>query len=185
MASLGALVSGGYGILHDQLTYTISPEYFTRFKFDQFRAMDFGFPERVFVGIIGFLATWWVGFFAGWFLARIAVPVWPARRAWLEVGRGFLLMTGIALLSGMVGYGLGFLPYGKSDPWLEIYASRGVNDIQAFVQVGYIHNAGYLGGFFGLVAAVLWVVPKRRHTVGAGFLRYGENPTADERDGRR
>jgi hypothetical protein len=55
---VGALVAGLYGVLHDQVTYTISEEYFTRFKFYQFAYAE---PEsrspRVFAGIIGFLAT--------------------------------------------------------------------------------------------------------------------------------
>ena len=54
----GALLGGLYGMLHDQISYTISREYFTDFKFHQFRYADFHLPERLYVGIIGFLATW-------------------------------------------------------------------------------------------------------------------------------
>jgi len=32
IACVGAVVAGGYGILHDQVIYTISPEYFPRLK---------------------------------------------------------------------------------------------------------------------------------------------------------
>ena len=60
---VGAVIAGVYGTLHDQFTFTISPEYFTKLKFDQFRWANLGLPERVFVAEIGFLATWWVGFF--------------------------------------------------------------------------------------------------------------------------
>jgi hypothetical protein len=74
LAMVGALIAGCFGILHDQVTYTISPEYFTRMKFGQFRSADFGFSERIFVAEIGFLATWWVGLVVTWFLARIAIP---------------------------------------------------------------------------------------------------------------
>ena len=73
-ALVGAALAGLYGIIHDQITYSISSEYFTRLKFAQFRWADFGLPARIFVAEIGFLATWWVGFFAGWFIARISVP---------------------------------------------------------------------------------------------------------------
>jgi len=66
-AVLGALIAGCYGVLHDQITYSISAEYFTRLKFLQFHYADFRFPARVFVAEIGFLATWWVGLIAGWF----------------------------------------------------------------------------------------------------------------------
>ncbi|MCU0874407.1 MAG: hypothetical protein MUE50_18895 [Pirellulaceae bacterium] len=76
-AVLGAIVAGVYGILHDQVSYSISQEYFTRLKFLQFRYADFGWSQRVFVAEIGFLATWWVGFFAAWFIARVTVPAFP------------------------------------------------------------------------------------------------------------
>ena len=65
IAFLGAIVGGVYGILHDQITYSISQEYFTKLKFDQFRYADFGFPARVFVSEVGFLAACWAGSSAG------------------------------------------------------------------------------------------------------------------------
>jgi hypothetical protein len=37
----GVLIAGVYGILHDQITFTISPEYFTEFKSAQFPYVDF------------------------------------------------------------------------------------------------------------------------------------------------
>lgn len=39
---VGSLIAGTYGILHDQVTYSIGPEYFTRFKFEQFAWADWG-----------------------------------------------------------------------------------------------------------------------------------------------
>jgi hypothetical protein len=30
------IIAGLYGIIHDQITYSISPEYFTKFKYRQF-----------------------------------------------------------------------------------------------------------------------------------------------------
>ena len=48
-AAVGALVAAVYGIVHDQITYSISPEYFTRLKFMQFHYADFGLPRRIFV----------------------------------------------------------------------------------------------------------------------------------------
>ena len=80
-ALVGALFAGIYGMVHDQVTYSICPEYFTRLKFSQFRYANFGLPPRVFVVEIGFLASWWVGLFAGWFIARIAVPSFPPAAA--------------------------------------------------------------------------------------------------------
>src|SRR5436190_2711279 len=81
-AVLGALIAGCYGIVHDQITYSISSEYFTKVKFAQFHYADFGWPKRIFVAEIGFLASWWVGLFAGWFIGRVAIgSATPGRRA--------------------------------------------------------------------------------------------------------
>ncbi|HWK03760.1 MAG TPA: hypothetical protein VNS58_09015 [Puia sp.] len=67
---LSILVAGLYGILHDQVTYTICPEYYTKFKFIQFGLADettalLQPSPRQLVAIIGFLATWWTGIFIG------------------------------------------------------------------------------------------------------------------------
>lgn len=81
VACCGSLFAGIYGILHDQVTYTLAPEYFTRFKFTQFSYANFGLSDRLFVAIIGVLATWWVGFVAAWFLARVVLIRIPLPRA--------------------------------------------------------------------------------------------------------
>lgn len=166
MALAGALISGAYGVVHDQITYSISPEYFTRFKFSQFMAADFGFPARVFVAEIGFLATWWVGFFSGWFMGRLVVPAWPRRDAWRRVGLGFMGIAVVAVTAGVVGYLLGLSQDGTGAYWVEMCGELGVEDVEAFARVGYIHNAGYLGGLVGLMAAVAWLVLARKRRGG-------------------
>ena len=50
------------GSIHDQVTYSISPEYFTKFKYQQFGFDPAWFGgHRQTVAVIGFLATWWMG----------------------------------------------------------------------------------------------------------------------------
>src|SRR6186997_828491 len=101
ISAVGALIAGAYGILHDQVTYTLSEEYFTKFKAEQFRWADLGWPPRVFVAEIGFLATWWVGFVAGWFLARITVPHLSRSKALRRCAIGFCIVFLLALAGGL------------------------------------------------------------------------------------
>jgi hypothetical protein len=150
----GALIAGLYGVLHDQITYSISEEYFTRLKFDQFRYADFGQPRRMFVAEIGFLATWWVGFATAWFLSRIAVPVWPAKTALSHVCAGCATICLNALLGGFAGYVAGLFQNGVGSLGFRA-AELDVHDIAAFVRVAYIHNAGYLGALVGCVIAIV------------------------------
>ena len=156
-ALLGALVAGIYGIAHDQFTYSISPEYFTRLKFFQFHYADLGLPPRFFVAEIGFLATWWVGLIAGWFLARVALPAFPPVQARSHIFRRFATIGACAFVASLLGYGLGLLLGTNSDfsRWQGFASQRGIVDLRSFVRVAYIHNASYLGGLIGLIIALL------------------------------
>jgi hypothetical protein len=154
-AAIGALIAGAYGMMHDQITYAISPEYFTRFKFEQFSYADLGLGEHVFVLAIGFLATWWVGFFAGWFLWRLGVdregnPPVPG-----NIIRRFSWIIASGFVCGVAGYFYGRHKVSSDalDAWLPYTESIGVEDPAAFVTVGQIHNFGYLGAAIGLVIA--------------------------------
>ncbi|MCE9528344.1 MAG: hypothetical protein K8R36_20055 [Planctomycetales bacterium] len=159
----GALVAGNFGILHDQVTYTISPEYFTKLKFEQFRWANFGLPERIFAGEIGFLATWWVGFFSGWFLARRQIPGQPRLQAWRNIMISCAIILLCALLSAGAGfgYGLGRGPDADYSAWRPALTHLQIEDQWSFLRVAYIHNASYLGGIIGLVLALACVHPKQ------------------------
>lgn len=156
-AGVGAVIAGLYGIMHDQFTYAISQEYFTNLKFAQFHYADFGFPRRVYVGEIGFLATWWVGFFAGWFIARIAVPKVDPERMPRLCAVGFSTVFVFAAIGTALGYVFGLVHKVDLAQWEAIGYQLHVTDLPSFVRVAYIHNGSYAGGFVGLVAALLYV----------------------------
>jgi hypothetical protein len=161
---IGAVFAGGYGILHDQITYSISPEYFTNLKFKQFYYADFGLGNRAFVSAIGFLATWWVGFIIAWFLARRFVPKQPRSHAYRQIlsGSGIVLAGGV--LSGLIGfaYGLWRGPDADYSAWEWAVEQFAITDTWSFVRVAYVHNASYLGGLLGLIVALVVIRPIRQ-----------------------
>src|SRR4026208_93064 len=91
---LSCVIAGLYGIIHDQLTYTISPEYYTKFKFYQFGLADEGdeaiFPSpRLWVSFVGFMATWWTGIPIAIILGLFSLH--PDRKSMIGIAmRGFL-----------------------------------------------------------------------------------------------
>ena len=159
----GALIAGVYGILHDQITFTLGYEYFTEFKFHQFHYLDQSQPERLLVAEIGFLATWWVGFFAGWFMGRTTLPRLSLKQSAQLSLKGVGLMMLTALVFAIIAYTIA--PKTAEDPvmarWQGLLTPNDVIDAVAFVQVGYIHNASYLGGLIGLIAALIWLSQAR------------------------
>jgi hypothetical protein len=156
-AALGGLLAGAYGIVHDQVTYSISHEYFTRLKFAQFHYANFGLPPRVFVAEIGFLASWWVGFVAAWFIGRLALPAMPRAAAFRHSLRGFAIVFAVTLATSIVGYLLGLRHDADYSAWRGFASELRIVDLPSFVRVAYIHNASYLGGLIGLVAAIVYV----------------------------
>jgi hypothetical protein len=161
VAAVGALLAGAYGIVHDQVTYSIAPEYFTKLKFIQFHYADWGFGDRVFAGTIGFLATWWVGLIAAWLLARRLMPGQPRSRAYRQILVGFAVIFASGFCCGVAGYvyGLWRGPAADYSAWDWAIERFEITDTWSFVRVAYIHNAGYLGGLLGLIAALWFIRP--------------------------
>lgn len=156
VAFFGALIAAVYGIAHDQITYSISSEYFTEVKFKQFSYANFGFSDRIFVCFIGAIASWWVGMVIAWFLARKLIPKQPRKRAYRQIAIGFGIVFGCGILFGGLGFAYGIIrgPNANYGDWLWATRHYRITDIWAFVRVAYIHNASYLGGLVGLIAAL-------------------------------
>ncbi|HYV35363.1 MAG TPA: hypothetical protein VE988_06650 [Gemmataceae bacterium] len=159
IALLGAALAGTYGALHDQISYSISPEYFTKMKFFQFSWADFGWPPRVFASEVGFLATWWVGLFGGWFVARAGLDEMPQPQRRRTLLRAFAIVFTVAPLFGLTGalIGVARTHYGDLSGWAEIQYLFDLQDLPGFIIVAYLHVAGYLGAAVGLVLAVVYV----------------------------
>jgi len=162
---LGCVIGGLYGIIHDQLTYTISPEYYTKFKFYQFGLMDGGneaiFPTpRYQVSLVGFMATWWMGLFISIILGILGFIHTENRQMLLVTMKAMVVTMIIALATGFIG-----LAYGK---W--VLAKTGVSwqlpenlvDKENFIAVGSMHNFSYLGGAAGLIAAIIYSIRQRK-----------------------
>ena len=154
-----ALMAGAFGIVHDQVTYTLAPEYYTHFKFHQFAHADPGGGPRLFVSVIGFLATWWVGLITGWLLTRCALdPDGNLAPPGRMLG-AFLIMLGVTSLFSAGGYLYGLLRTADGPPevWREWLEASEVSDPVAFLLVGYIHLASYIGGVVGFVVSAVMV----------------------------
>ncbi|WP_261509885.1 hypothetical protein [Chryseobacterium paludis] len=154
---ISILLAGMYGILHDQITFTISPEYYTLFKFPQFGIERLHLNTRIKVGIVGFLATWWVGLFLGIVYGLISVFLDPKKVLKVTI-RSILINLCVTILFGIVGYLYAFLFLSpESTNW---YIPSKTKDVHSFINVGSIHNFGYIGGIIGLCIGVIYQIKK-------------------------
>jgi hypothetical protein len=177
IAAIGAAVAAAYGVVHDQISFTISPEYFTKMKFEQFAWADpraAGAPDRVFVAEIGALATWWVGAIAGWCLARVGFRD-PAAAEKRDIARALGVMLGVTGACGLVGALVGWVvSRGDLVGWSRWREGLGLRDVPSFVIVAWLHAASYVGGGLGAVVAVVRVRRmERARGVGVGSVPGG------------
>lgn len=151
------IIAGVYGALHDQLSYTISPEYFTRFKYAQFRFEPWMFGgHRATVAVIGFLATWWVGAIIGVVLGLVCLRFSPAARMVRMAASGVAITLGVAMACALAGV----IHAGFVSPSPRLYErawSVGVLDLEAFHTVGTMHLFSYEGGGLGLLVALAYL----------------------------
>jgi hypothetical protein len=155
----GCLTAGIYGALHDQISFTASPDYFYAFKFHQFRIP----PEeqnRWGAAIVGWKATWWMGVIIGVPLltAGLIIPGW---RAYLR----HCLIAFVVVASTALLFGLGALAVASAtvsaanlpDFW---YPEAPIDRV-AFARVGIMHNFSYLGGFLGILTGMIYLAIAR------------------------
>lgn len=171
---LSPFIAGLYGGLHDQVTYTVSPEYFTKFKFYQFGLEDNGLATastRLKAAIVGVLATWWFGFPIGVLLGLVGLIHDNARAMIKYVAKAFLLALAVTALTPVVALPFYIVePYFSSvnselyQPVLPWFVPDGVQIIDAFsfYIVGIIHSYSYLGGLLGMMAGIIYQVRKYR-----------------------
>jgi hypothetical protein len=160
----GCLVAGLYGIIHDQLTYTISPEYYTKFKFYQFGLTDerteavFAFP-RFQVSLVGFMSTWWVGVPIAFILGLFSLH--SDRRTMVDIAiKGISVTILVAFFNGLYGLYWGYT-YLANQPRENFgrrwFIPENLVDFPSFVAVGSMHNEGYIGAFYGLFVGIAYV----------------------------
>jgi hypothetical protein len=173
---ISCLLGGLYGVLHDQLTYSISPEYYTKFKFYQFGFTVEGEEKifanpRFYVSIVGFLATWWMGLFIGSFLALVGFIHSEWKLMFSITLKAFLLTMLIAFLTGLIGlaYGHFFLADLPKEEFSNWYLPENLIDFRNFIKVGSMHNFSYMGGVIGLVIGMVYSISQKPALASAIF----------------
>lgn len=148
--AFSCLLAGVYGAVHNQISFTVAPQYFYEFKFFQFQIPP-KLQNRLGASIIGWRASWWMGLI-------IAVPVYtlclfikgiPAVIRAFAAAALTAVLTALAI--GLAALLYGYLNFSPTDLpiWME---GRDVSDPVAFARSGNMHNFSYLGGLIGMVA---------------------------------
>lgn len=157
---IAILLSGLYGIIHDQITYSISQEYFTKFKYQQFGfdPVRFG-GHRATVALIGFLASWWMGIFIGILLGLTGLIFHHHKIMRRAIINGIRVIFVTSILFAVIGFLWG--KYYLIKTGVNWSLPDGLTDTNNFIIVGSIHNFSYLGAVAGILLAIIYMVRRR------------------------
>lgn len=168
LLAIACICAGCYGALHNQISYTVAPEYFTQFKFHQFQ-IDQGTPHRIGAAIVGWHAAWWMGIVIGVVLIPMGLVIrGTANYFWVMI-RVFGIVAVTTLVIGLVALGVAFAVVDADTVGQITRYGNEIQDDAAFARAGAMHDFSYLGGLVGIVTggvAVFW--QRRRPSVAAG-----------------
>lgn len=156
------VIAGAYGALHDQISFSVSSEYFTKFKYIQFGLLDSELPDRAKAAAIGYLATWWMGLPIGILVGAFGFLHRPARSMFSRSIRSFGIVAIVALLIGLGGliYGWAFSSHQVAD-YRGWFIPEDLKKPRNFLAVGRMHNFSYLGGAIGLFFGIAYQFMQR------------------------
>jgi hypothetical protein len=159
LLAFGCLLAGIYGALHDQISFTASPDYLYAFKFHQFQ-IPAEHQNRIGAAIVGWRATWWMGVIIGVPLMCVGLTFPDVRSFVRHMLIAFVVVTATAL-----AFGLGALAYASStlnaDNLPNFHYPPGVANRVEFARVGVMHNFSYLGGLVGIVTGLAYLAIAR------------------------
>jgi hypothetical protein len=157
---LSVILAGIYGMVHNQISYTVSPEYFTKFKFREFGLEEMNLPDRARASMVGFLASWWMGIPIGLIVGGCG---FMHRGPWQMLK--MTLWSFVVVMAFTFLFGLGGLLYGwratrtiNLADYQNWYIPDDVVDLRRYLCAGYMHNSSYLGGTLAIIVAVCFQI---------------------------
>ena len=154
---IAIFLAGFYGAAHNQISYTVSPEYFTKFKFRQFGFENSTLPPRVRAAMVGFLASWWMGIPIGFLVGAVGFIHHGYWRMFKITLWSFVVVIAFTLLFGLCGLLYGYfqtrtINLADYQGW---FIPNDVVNLRRFLCAGYMHNASYTGGTLAIFVA--WI----------------------------
>ena len=168
VAAMASVIAGLYGVINDQITFSISSEYYTKFKFIQFNLANENNIDkikfsRIFVSIVGFLATWWFGLVLGFILGFFNLIQTSWQKLFKVSFNALLIAILVTFITGILGlfYGFFFLSHQPRSNFEGWFIPYNLENFRNFIAVGSMHNFSYIGGILGLIVAIFYSYKKR------------------------
>ncbi len=149
-----------YGILQNQISYTISSEVFTKLFFEQFGFVEYGTDTpRLTAGIIGAWSSFLFSLALGilyFFIILIFNPNWKI------VKNGLIIHLLIAFIISILGLIHGYFNV-ISLKFMELKNFHKIKEPTEFSMAIWMHNFSYFGGIIGFLFVVFYILKNRNN----------------------
>ena len=149
--------AGAYGVFHNQISFTVSPEYFTQYKFHQF-AIAGTIPDRAGAAIVGWYASWWMGIAIGIVLIPLGLLIPGAKRYFWSMIKVYWIVAITTLLIGLVALAISYLVVNPETIGEFTRYNNEIVDDAAFARAGTMHNYSYIGGLAGIITGAIAIL---------------------------
>jgi len=147
-----------YGIIHDELTYTLCPEFYTKVRFEQLNITNSS--PRIGVALVGIINTWLYSLIIGSVLATAGLFHSNNKKNIHYTLQSFAISVFCSFAFGMIGFILyRIFPEQEMD---NFKLPDTIIDIRNFRAVQVIHNFSYMGGIIGMFVGIGWQFYKRK-----------------------
>ena len=148
------IIASVFGAIHNQLSYSVSNEFFEDFLFGNFGINDWNLNnKRIEASVVGIFGSYWVGFILGIIYAVIFLFI-NTENNFKYIFKAISINIFLALIGSIIGYIIGFIiPWENSGIWMEF----GTQNPQKYVQANFMHSGSYYGGIVGLIIGIFYL----------------------------
>ena len=169
VAAMASVIAGIYGVINDQITFSISSEYYTKYRFLQYNLVQVEGDSRIIyprilVVLVTFLSTWWFPLISG----LIIIIFNLIQNTWKMLLKTSVLAMLISILitvfSAIIGFMLGSLIIRKLPKYYFAdwcFIPDKLNDYENYITAGTMDVFNSFGGFLGLIVAIFYSYKKR------------------------
>lgn len=156
---IACLLSGAFGAFHNQISYTVSAEYFTKFKFEQFTIAPSQW-NRVGAAIVGWQTSWWMGVVIGMFLIPFGLLIRNTKSYFFWMLRVFGLVLATTLMTGLAALAISCVTITPATTEELTFRGNSIDNVSAFFRAGMLHRGSYLGGFVGIFVGMVSILKR-------------------------
>ena len=150
------IIASLFGAIHNQISYTVSSEFFKNFLFGIFGTNEWNIKnERLEASIVGIIGSYWVGLILG-IIYTIIFLFMKTENNLNNVKNAMLINIGFAFFGSLIAKF--FIKYENSGVFIDF----GTQNPQNYLEAAFMNTGSYFGGIVGIIVGIIYLLKKNK-----------------------